>query len=253
MTAIAKHTIDVSGGSVNAKPDRVVMVARAGIVTPASASAVTGTSITAAGTGFKNPANVVFTPNAGTAKIVCTSLKAVSATVVFGGTSGFANADTITLANGVILTVATNAGGVVATVTVSTAGVFTGQVATNPVSQTATSGAGVGITTFNINYGVGVVAIQNSGNGANPTWTVTDSSGAGTGATLTTTQGGNSNPIYVQVQDNNIPAVCVATFDTNQSCNGYVSLKMAGSVTFAVVPIGATTLAAGTLDALILA
>lgn len=256
----AKHTIELASavvrgsviGSVNAKQDRLSAVVVPNIPTPASASAVTGTSIGAAGTGYTNPANVVFTPNAGTASVICTALKAVTGAVAFGGTSGFLVNDTITLSNGVILTVATVSGGVVLTANVTTAGSFTGAVATNPVSQTATSGVGVGTTTWTLAYGVLTVAIAESGNGANPTWTTT-SSDAGTGATITTSQGGNSNAIFVKVASNEIPASCVATFDTNFSCNGYVALKRAGYVTFALVPIGATTLAAGTLDALILA
>lgn len=258
----AKHNIDMYSavvrgsviGTVNAKQDRISAAVIPNIPTPASASAVTGTSITAAGTGYLNPANVVFTPNAGTAQIVCTSLKAVSAAVSAQGTSGFAINDTITLANGVVLTVTAVSSGKPTTANVTTAGAFTGQVATNPVLQTATSGAGVGITSWTLAYGLNAVAIKESGNGSNPTWTVsTVNSDPGTGATLTTTQGGNSNAIFVCVASNGIPAVCVATFDTNFSCNGYVALKGAGFVTFALVPIGATTLAAGTLDALILA
>src|SRR5690348_15693839 len=157
-----KHTIELSGavnkgtsyGPANVKQDRLGAVLVPNIVTPASASAVTGTTITAAGSGYTNPANLTFTPSAGSAAVICTALKAVTATVVSGGTSGFAVNDTITLSNGVILTVATVSGGVVLTATVSTPGSFTGQVATNPVSQTATSGSGVGITTWTLSYGV---------------------------------------------------------------------------------------------------
>lgn len=258
----AKHTVELASavvrgsviGSVNAKQDRLSAVIVPNIPTPASASAVTGTTITAAGSGFLNPANVLFTPSVGTAQIVCMSLKCVSATVSAQGTSGFAINDTITLANGVLLTVSAVSSGKPTTATVTTAGVFTGQVATNPVLQTATSGAGVGITSWTLSYGVNAVAIKDSGSGANPTWTVSAiNSDPGTGATLTSTQGGNSNAIFVCVASNEIPAACVATFDTNFSCNGYVALKGAGFVTYALVPIGATTLAAGTLDALILA
>ena len=78
---------------------------------------------------------------------------------VNGGTSGYQVADTITLANGVVLAVASVSSGVVATVTVSTAGAFTGQVATNPVAQTSTNGSGVGTPTFTLAYGLGTAAI----------------------------------------------------------------------------------------------
>lgn len=256
---LQKHTIEMQTavnkgviyGPVNARGDRLAAVIIPNIPTPASANAVTGTTITAAGSGYLNPANVSFTPSAGTAAVICTALKAVTATVVFGGTSGFAINDTITLSNGVVLTVATVSAGVVLTANVTTPGSFAGQVAANPVSQTATSGVGVGVTTWTLNYGVLTVQITDSGNGANPTWT-TSSIDAGTGATITTSQGGAGNAIFVKVASNEIALNCVATFDTNFGCNGWVAVKRAGYVSFALQPIGATTLNAGNLDAIVL-
>lgn len=247
---LEKHVIELIPGSVNTKGDRAVLGSIL-IATPASASAVTSGTITAAGTGFTDPADVVCTPSAGSAVVVCSSIKAVTATVVNGGTSGFAINDTITLSNGVVLTVATVSGGVVLTANVTTPGAFTAAVAANPVSQTATSGAGVGTTTWNLAYGLNALKVLDSGNGANPTWTVTDSTGAGSGATMTTAQGGSSNPVFVRVANGNIPAVCVASASADFACNVYVSDKRAGSVTFAVAPIGGTTVSAGNLNAII--
>jgi hypothetical protein len=76
----------------------------------------------------------------------------VSAAVKVAGGSGYAVNDTITLANGVVLTVATIATGAVATVTISNAGsVNTSSIPANPAAQVSTSGAGTGAT-FNLTW-----------------------------------------------------------------------------------------------------
>lgn len=71
----------------------------------------------------------------------------VSAAVKVAGGSGYAVNDTITLANGVVLTVATISTGAVATVTVTNAGsVATASIPANPAAQVSSSGAGTGAT-----------------------------------------------------------------------------------------------------------
>jgi hypothetical protein len=189
-------------------------------------------------------------------KAVATSLKAVSATVVNGGTSGYQVNDTITLTNGVVLTVASVSSGVVATVTVTTAGAFTGQVATNPVAQASTNGSGVGTPTFTVAYGLGTASIMDSGNysGA-PSMTVTDSA-SGTGASIgTCTLGGNGNAIFKQV-----PFQAAAPYNVlvepGLDCRHYVppALKTNTGFTVALVPTTTgSTLAAGSFDALLIA
>lgn len=71
----------------------------------------------------------------------------VSAAVVAAGGSGYAVGNTITLTNGVILTVATLTVSAVATVTITNAGLVAGgSEPVNPVAQVSTNGAGTGAT-----------------------------------------------------------------------------------------------------------
>lgn len=76
-----------------------------------------------------------------------------AATVAAGGT-GYAVGNTINLANGVVLTVATVTSGAVATTTITNSGSFPGAPATlptNPQAQVSTSGSGTGAT-FNLTW-----------------------------------------------------------------------------------------------------
>jgi hypothetical protein len=91
---------------------------------------------------------------------VCTTTlflgkKVTGATVASGGSGGDYNvADTITLANGVVLAVATAGATTVTTVTVSNAGhlAIGASNPTNPVGQVSSSGTGTGAT-FNLTWG----------------------------------------------------------------------------------------------------
>lgn len=96
---------------------------------------------------------------------------AAGATVATGGT-GYAVGNTITLADGTILTVATIAGSAVATVTVTTAPSVTA-VPANPVAQTATNGSGTGAT-FTMVYAPNVKALFGAA-APNNGWKVTNS------------------------------------------------------------------------------
>src|SRR3954454_1236999 len=97
------HTVGILSGSKQlAFGDRLLMGVANNVATPASANAVTVLGAITAGTGFTNINTVTLAPSGGTGsglKAVPTSLKAVSATVVNGGTSGYQVADTITLTN----------------------------------------------------------------------------------------------------------------------------------------------------------
>jgi hypothetical protein len=75
---------------------------------------------------------------------------AVSAAAVAAGGTGYAVGNTITLPNGVVLTVATLTVTAVATVTITNAGSVVTQPA-NPVAQISTSGTGTGAT-FNLTW-----------------------------------------------------------------------------------------------------
>ena len=70
----------------------------------------------------------------------------VTAAAIAAGGSGYAVGNTVTLANGTVLTVATVSSGAVATVTVATAGNWPCGTTANPVAQASTSGSGTGAT-----------------------------------------------------------------------------------------------------------
>jgi len=76
----------------------------------------------------------------------------VTAAAVQAGGANYAVGNTITLSNGVVLTVATVTTGAVATVTITNPGsVVTASIPANPVAQVSTSGSGTGAT-FNLTW-----------------------------------------------------------------------------------------------------
>lgn len=81
----------------------------------------------------------------------------VGGAVVAAGGSTYAVGNTITLANGVVLTVLTISGTAVATVAITTAGslAYPTTPPTNPVAQVSTSGSGTGAT-FNLTWAYAV-------------------------------------------------------------------------------------------------
>ena len=104
-------------------------------------------------------------------------MSVITATVSAGG-SGYVVGNTITLANGVILTVATLSSSAVATVTITAAG-STGTIPANPAAQVSTSGVGVSAT-FTLAWGLLSATITNAGAGYLATPTITFSAGAAT-------------------------------------------------------------------------
>ena len=89
-----------------------------------------------------------------------TSTKKVGTAVVAAAGTGYAVGNTITLTNGVVLTVATLSVTAVATVTITNAGsVPTGAIPTNPVAQVSTNGTGTGAS-FTLTWVDNVVAPQ---------------------------------------------------------------------------------------------
>ena len=132
--------------------------------------------------------------------------------------------------------IASVSGGVVLTATVSTAGAFTGQVATNPVAQTSTSGSGVGTTTWNLSYGLGAVSVANSGNySVVPTGSTVTDSASGTGASIgAPTLGGNGNPVAVFVPSSG-PATFGAFVTPGFDCRANVPAALKTSLGFTVL------------------
>lgn len=138
------------------------------------------------GTGYTSvPAVTVSDPQAKVGGIkaqVNATLKVISATVGAGGT-GYVTSDTVTLANGVILTVTASAGVVTAATVTNPGSLASGNVPTNPVPVVSTSGSGTNAT-FTLVWGLGAPTIVSSGAGYS-SMTLTLSSAGGTGGTYT--------------------------------------------------------------------
>ena len=149
-----------------------------------------GSITTVAGTSYTSvPAATVTAPpvasNAVQA-VVNPTLTVYNATVVAGGTSGFAVNDLINLANGVVLKVSAVSTGVITTVTVQSGGTLTGgSVPSGAQSMLSTSGAGVGTPTFTLSWGLGVPTIVNPGQGYLTAPTINLTGGGGSGGSYT--------------------------------------------------------------------
>ncbi|MCC3246678.1 hypothetical protein LG047_15360 [Methylocystis sp. WRRC1] len=147
-----------------------------------------GSIAVTSGTGYTSvpAASVTAAPAGGINAVINPTLKVVTATVSAGG-SGYVVGDTITLTNGVVLTVATVTTGAVATVTITNAGQITGGAApTNPVTPSSTSGSGTGAT-FTLAWGLGTPIIVTPGEGYLTAPTVSFTGGGGSGGSYTVT------------------------------------------------------------------
>jgi hypothetical protein len=144
------------------------------------------------GTGYTSvPSLVASAPQAAplyspaTARLRATLKLIAAPTVAVGGTGYVAN-DTITLSNGIVLTVATVTGGAVATITMANPGNLTaGAVPASPAAQVSTSGSGTGATFTLGAWGLGTAIIDDPGRGYTVIPTVTVVGGGGTGGTVT--------------------------------------------------------------------
>ncbi|APR40032.1 hypothetical protein [Paraburkholderia sp. SOS3] len=142
---------------------------------------VSGGTVTP-GTGYTSvPTLSLSAPQAanGVQAVGSISLKVLSAAVAAAGT-GFQTGDTLTLPNGVLLTVTANAGAITALAVTNAGALTSGSVPANPVSPSATSGAGTGAT-VTLTWGLGAFTVSNAGNGY-------------TSATATLTGGGATAP-----------------------------------------------------------
>jgi len=141
------------------------------------------------GTGYTSvPAVATSAPQTagGVQAIVQATLKVLSANITGGGGSGgsgYVTADTITLANGVVLTV-TAASGIITALTVTNAGSLGG--GTAPVAgntQIQTSGVGVGAI-INLVWGLGTPLVVQPGSGYTTATATLTGGGAGTPGTI---------------------------------------------------------------------
>lgn len=256
---IPYHTLDMVSGGQPVSADHVKMGLYR-LTFDTSAKSITSLGAITAGSGFTDVTKISIAATGGTGSGVvvrATALKAVSATVVFGGTSGFVVNDTVTLPNGVVLTVATVSSGVIATVTVSTAGTF-GLVSANPVSMASTSGSGVGVPIFSVLYGIASVQLFNSGSySVVPTgMSITDGLGAGTGASLAApTLGGTGVAVLAGVA---FPEMIAADYGLVGTASGLIpcskSVQTAFGFALAVTPAtGVSVTVAGSVDAILFA
>ena len=139
------------------------------------------------GTGFtQTPTVIVSAPqnSNGVQASGSVSLKALTATKANAG-SGYVTGDTITLSNGVILTVTAAAGAITALAVTNAGNIAGGAAPTNPVAQLSTSGVGVGATVTLV-WGLGVYTPSVIGSGYTSA-TATLSGGGGTGGSIALT------------------------------------------------------------------
>lgn len=142
-----------------------------------------------AGTGYTSvPAMAISAPQ-GSNGVQATgqvSMKVLSANISGGGASGgtgYVTNDTVTLANGVVLTV-TAASGIITSAAVTNAGSVTGgTLPTANNTPVSTSGVGTGAI-FNLVWGIGAYVPGNPGNGYTSA-TATLTGGGGTPGTIT--------------------------------------------------------------------
>lgn len=140
-----------------------------------------------AGTGFSSTPTVSISApqnSSGTQATGSVSLKAVTATKASGG-SGYVTGDTITLPNGVVLTVTASAGAITALAVTNAGSISGGSAPTNPVAQMSTSGVGVGAT-VTLAWGLGVYTPGVIGSGYTSA-IATLNGGGGTGGAIALT------------------------------------------------------------------
>jgi len=144
---------------------------------------VSGGTVTP-GTGFTSvPALSISPPQAanGVQATGSISLKVLSATAAATG-AGYVTGDTITLPNGVILTVTATAGAITALAVTNAGSLTAGSIPTNPVAPSSTSGVGTGAT-VTLTWGLGTFKVINPGSGYTSA-TATLTGGAGTGGSI---------------------------------------------------------------------
>ncbi len=145
-------------------------------------SSVTSVVITNQGSYTTAPTVTFGAPPDGTTATGTVVLELNSVSSVAAGGMGYVVADTITLSNGVILTVATLSGSAVASVTVTNRGSAT-TLPSNPVAQVSTSGIGTGAT-FNLAWRVASITMVINGQGYVSAPTVTFSAGVAAGTAI---------------------------------------------------------------------
>jgi hypothetical protein len=209
---IPYHTLSFHDGAIPAYSDRVLAGMFSSLPIPATANALTALGAVTPGSGYTSANQITLaftggTGSGGTAQVL--SLKAVSAAPAAGGAgTGYTTGDTITLPNGVVLTVTATAGAITGLAVTNAGSVVNAP--KNPNVPLATSGGGSGAM-INLSWGLGVVALTNSGNyTAAPTgMTVNDNApvpGTG-GAVAAPTLGGAGAAVTIGLAGLRLPSV----------------------------------------------
>ena len=161
-------------------------------------SAVASVTITTPGSYTTAPTVTFGAPASGTTATGTPVLEANTISSIGAGGSGYSVSDTITLSDGVEVTVDTVSGGAVTAASISSRGSAT-TLPSNPVAQVSTSGSGTGAT-FNLTWRVLSITITEGGDGYSSAPTVTFSAGTAAGtAVLGPVAGGNpSVPAFFQ-------------------------------------------------------
>lgn len=259
--AVDLHTVAVSSAaSPPAITDRLVLLNAVNMPFQAAAAAISSIDqVSNAGTGYTQLPVMAFTGGTGTGGLaVVTALKGVSTTIVAGGSS-YSASDTISLSNGVVLTVSTVAAGVITGIILSTAGSTATQTPANPLPQVTTNssagGAGLGQgATFNVLWGVSTVQIVNSGSySVVPTGaSFVSANGLGSNAAVQSIHlGGNGLPIFAGLTGLSLPTPLQVHATPSISGISSVPLKRSDCIAVRIDPItAAVAVAAGTVDIL---
>lgn len=144
---------------------------------------VSGGTVTA-GTGYTSVPSLSISAPQGANGVQATgsiSLKVLSATQSAAG-AGYVTGDTLTMPNGVILTVTATAGAITSLAVTNAGSLTAGSIPTNPVAPSSTSGVGTGAT-VTLTWGLGTFKVINPGSGYTSA-TATLTGGAGTGGSI---------------------------------------------------------------------
>lgn len=251
------HTIAIAaGGSPPIFPDRLVMLIQKALAFKAAARSITAIdTITNKGTGYTTLPVMAFTGGTGAEGVgVVTALEAVSANITSPGAGGtsFNISDTITMPNGVVLSVASVTGTAIATLTVITAGSVTPSAPVNPAAPLSVLPNTGRNALINILWGISAVQIVNSGSySVAPTGaSFTPVDGNGSNAAVQSFKlGGNGLPIYVGVTAPGHPSPLVVTGTPSVPAIVSVAYKSQYAIALRLDPItAAVSIAAGTID-----
>jgi hypothetical protein len=145
---------------------------------------------TTPGTGYTSVPNVsVSAPQTagGTQAVMQATLKALSANITGGGAAagtGYLTNDTVTLANGIVLTVTATAGAITALAVTNAGSLGGGAIPANPQAVISTSGVGTGAL-INVVWGLGSPVVIQPGTGYTSATATLTGGGAGTGGSYT--------------------------------------------------------------------